>query len=642
MRIIKSQFSGGSECQKECPCGNHHEENVEPVSKAPSLGNPLLDGNEPESNMTEMPKKVILIKIIGNPSDVGIEDILKMIEQVIPSAEGAGMDDEVERLQMAAAKLEKAAEYEGWGVFWMANGRAFEKSYKKKKEQKGDAPNAATEAWMETLEEFQKAILDDTFSFTEKYASKKKAEEKADVGGAGGGSSGIMSKEMTDRYKKVKKKAEDEDITEGEAIVDWLDEQQGRKKTKAATVMLLNKIASRMEKGSDPGVAIYEAIDDLQNMGNNVKREALVELATVYAKAVAEDKEEVREVLAFGILDRLTSPLRGLWNRATEGIGDFFSKQWSKGSPASKKLRAINQIRPIVQKKLNEFLRSMATGGAVPAASIQQALNTKGFYGLVTGFMNDISKAIGVRPLPDPNNFSQNGYLNAEQYKNFLAELVLVMDQVNEQNAHAASQAGSGSAHPDITKMTYPEDARLKSSIANLVNRINTISNDLDMALPSHSIPPNIFDPTAVKGEIDAINIPLLMSDSMKNIDKGEDKETEASRISSAILEKMDKILEQYVQNTMRPIVMNLYNQIAPGAPTLPRTQDRTIREQLQLVQNTQKEIRKAWEATRLKIEQEVAKVLDSRYNKINSLRQGLMGQQQAPQPATRKRKVGV
>lgn len=643
MRIIKSDFCDSCphhQEEKPCGCENQHGaeeemngESVEDSDGENILNNPSLKQDNESDVVT--PSKVVLIKMVGNTSDIAIEDILKMIENIIPFTEKEGMDEEVERLQMAAAKLEKAAEYEDWGVYWIANGRAFEKSYKEKKEKKGDSPSAATEAWMETLEEFQKALIDDAFSFTEKYAAKK-AEEKADAGGCGSSSTGIMSKEMTDRYKKIKKRSEEGGISEGEALSEWLDEQQERKKS--ASVMLLNKISSKMENGEHPGVSVYESIEDLSNISNNVKKEAIAELGNVYAMSIAKNRTNLREVLAFGFLDRLTSPLTGLWSKMTHGVGDFLSKEWSKGGKPFKKLRKINKLKQIIYNELDKQLSRLSGGGLLPASSIQKALDTKGFYSILKGFLEDISKGVSsVKPAPDPNDFSSSGYLTVEQYKNFLADLMISLEQVNEENAQAAYYSRASVAIPDITNMPSPEDNRLKANIVALVNKINTVTNDLEMALPSYTIPSNIFDPVTIQAHIDSINIPSIMSSSMKNIDKGEDKETEASQISEKILKPMDQILEQYIINNIKPIMVQLINQFS--APGVTRQQQVQINQQSEHTRSAVREIRSKWDETKLKIEQEVAKTLSLRFNRINQIRQKLNSEpsqrQNTHQPAT-------
>lgn len=626
MIIIKSQRcphieEHRREHRRKCPFSHEREQMEQDVVRDEVDTTPSdSDLNEvsPENEETEeTPNRTILVRIVGDPSGVNIEDILSMIEQVLPVAEKSGLDEETEKVRLAASKLRKMAEYEGWGVYWIANGRAFEKSYKKKKEEKGDAPNAATEAWMETLEEYQEALMKGAFDFTEKYASKKdknKAEEEAMGGGGTGGGAAIMGPGQIKRYKRLKELQEKEGVTEGEALSIWLDEQQGRKRV--ASIMLLDKISSRMDKGSGPGVSVYEALEELQRMPTEIKREALVELGNLYAQAIVKNKTDLKEVLAFGILDRLTSPFRRVWHGLSGGIGDFFRGEWAKGGSPHKKLRRIRERLPNVKRKLNEVADVLGGGSWIPAKTIQEVLDYKDFYKAAQGFMDDISKVVGPISIPNPANYAQNGYINMAGFQNFLADFVLASRQFTDENAKNAYYAKTtGVRYPDVTKMTYPEDTKLIGNIGRIVNYVNTVTNDLQLALPEENVV-KVFDPRTVQAELDTLNFPSLMGESMQNLNRGEDMETEANRISSLITQKLDDKLENYIEG-LRDMMLKIKSR--GGDAKLMRYRERAV-------QQAGVRLRQAWEKSRLEIEQQVQKALSSRYQKLNAERNQLLG----------------
>jgi len=612
MRIIVSQ-----RCQHECPC-KHAPKSGEPMLNNPSLAQPGEEHQEesPQNEQLEgmgeelpmfPPGKVVLIKMIGDTSNVSEEEILELLKHVIMKSEESEMPVAAAKLKRAVAKLEKSAkQYKNFGVFWLAFGRAFEKSYKKKKEEKGDAPNAATEAWMETLEEYQESLLKDEGNFIAKYAGKKAVEE-ADMGGGGGSGSQTMSKSMTDRYKRIKKMQEELGISEGEATSKWLEEAS--KSEREASVILLNKISSKLED-SDPGVAFYESLEELLNMKKMAKREAIAEIGAVYADSVAQDREAfIKKAFLGGVWDRIQSPFRQMWKGLKHNVGDWFSRQKAQEGKANMLRRQIDEALPSVKSKLGE-LPVRLTSGTMTSDELLNILNTYKFYPNLIEYLKEVSRLGAVTPAPDPKQFSDNGLINLDKFNQFLKSLQTCLVQVNEQNANAADQKVGGTPFDDITKLEYPEDRKLKGIILLLANKMKSVISSFRTILPAGTAIPNIFDKASVLTELNRINITQSLAQSVTNIQSGADLSSEASEVSAKITGYMDQLIADFIDKTLTPILTNL----RAGSAANPAM----IRMQYDKITDKAEKLQDYWERSKLKMEEEIQKALETRYKRMN------------------------
>lgn len=150
----------------------------------------------------------------------GIVKIQTLMLDLADEADKAGMEEKADAVAnvLPDINIVKFAQFESAQPYWMLNSRAFELAVKeRKKEKKPDDFTAEPaedgegwhEAWWKTLEEYQDALMGEHEDFLKKHASK---EHKAN------------------RY---------------------------------ADEFMLIKIADRMGEGKSPGVAFYEAMDDL-------------------------------------------------------------------------------------------------------------------------------------------------------------------------------------------------------------------------------------------------------------------------------------------------------------------------------------------------------------------------------------------
>ena len=135
---------------------------------------------------------------------------------VADMADEAGLYDEADKVAsiLSAVKTVKVAQYEGFQNYWIANGRAFELAYRDKRA-KGKGNDVSKfrsphEVWFEILDEYQNSLLSNQSDFIAKYA-------KRDV-----------------------------------SVLD-----------RAASTILMEKMAAKINEGSAPGVAFYESINEL-------------------------------------------------------------------------------------------------------------------------------------------------------------------------------------------------------------------------------------------------------------------------------------------------------------------------------------------------------------------------------------------
>lgn len=250
-------------------------------------------------------------------------------------ADEIGMEEQADRVAGVVGKigLLKLAQYEGFQHYWIMNGRAFEKAWRHKRKLKktddskyhwGDPDyyKSAHECWWDTLEEYQDYLMGNHRKGLEAHASKK--DEETEESGMGGGSSQTMSKEMTEFHKKIK----EEGKSEGEAWVKWLDEQS----KKAAGLVLLEKIADKVEDGESPGVAFYEATEELSRGG--YVEDICSEIEDI-SKTVASKGDDRSTKLAAGVMDSLGD----LLERGVGQLGEFFRRKMGTGD---KELEALD------------------------------------------------------------------------------------------------------------------------------------------------------------------------------------------------------------------------------------------------------------------------------------------------------------
>ncbi len=149
-------------------------------------------------------------------TDAQYDNLIKAMLEIADLADEAGMIEEADKIAavLPLVRTVKIAQYEGFHNYWIANGRAFEMAYKQKRMKGKSKPEdfrSAQEVWFEILDEYQKSLMTNQADFISKYAQKDYS--------------------IHDR---------------------------------ATQEILLSRITPRIQAGSAPGVAFYEALEELK------------------------------------------------------------------------------------------------------------------------------------------------------------------------------------------------------------------------------------------------------------------------------------------------------------------------------------------------------------------------------------------
>ena len=271
--------------------------------------------------------------------------------------------------------------------------------------------------------------------------------------------------------------------------------------------------------------------------------------------------------------------------------------------------RQIDEALPSVKSKLGE-LPVRLTSGTMTSDELLNILNTYKFYPNLIEYLKEVSRLGAVTPAPDPKQFSDNGLINLDKFNQFLKSLQTCLVQVNEQNANAADQKVGGTPFDDITKLEYPEDRKLKGIILLLANKMKSVISSFRTILPAGTAIPNIFDKASVLTELNRINITQSLAQSVTNIQSGADLSSEASEVSAKITGYMDQLIADFIDKTLTPILTNL----RAGSAANPAM----IRMQYDKITDKAEKLQDYWERSKLKMEEEIQKALETRYKRMN------------------------
>jgi len=299
--------------------------------------------------------------------DETFDVIVASILDLADITDEAGMLSASDRLAavLPAMRTIKVAQYEGFQNYWIANGRAFEMAYKQKRMKGKDKPEdfrSAHEVWFEILEEYQKSLLTNQADFISKYAGKDYTH--------------------TDR---------------------------------AASSILMNKISSRIQKGSSPGVALYESIDELANgqhfrtVGASVF-DALDQIeaeSTENGLVVISDKAKALKKTAAGWFGKLLRNLGFNYGNPTTSIPKVLTD--------GVKRKIINDLSSL-------YYRAQST--PTPASEIYNSIGQ--YYDLITEFMDRARyvKRKGIPTLQDPASVAgPDGSIDPNKMSGFVNSL---------------------------------------------------------------------------------------------------------------------------------------------------------------------------------------------------------------------------
>lgn len=487
----------GCQCGPGCNCGCGGKGDGAPMAATPMaqapqgdrLNNPSLDQGGGQS--------VMLIDLGGIGSgDLGPEGLSQLLQLMVGlanRADSAGMQDSANEMDGMVGKMAKLAQYEGFINYWLANGRAFERAWKIKRQKqkpddmRADEHRSAHEAWFEVLEEYQKGLLTDHKEFLGKYAAACECND-----------------------------------------------------AKLASRILMGKIADKMRAGSAPGVAVYEAIDELTGPYHKVATimeaktscDKLAEIATG-----AGDESLAKEAqMVSGFWDALTSPFKGWLGTHWNKVKNWFQDVSASGGQSFKLMRSIRRKLPLVVQALERAEYAMSPTSTVNPSALESALtpvmvDLKAYHDLV-------APVVGLPPIPnasDPRYQSRvRGGVDRKGYEMFIADLKALVDSVNDKNS-LVYERSKGQVQPQAapqTPQSPPEDTRLLKVIENMLDNLN------------NSIGTQFVNSARFSAALQ-MHIPKMINDAIEKIREPDDFMEFAAAIRDRILDLIQRPLNR-------------------------------------------------------------------------------------------------
>lgn len=372
------------------------------------------------------------------------DGLIDALLEIADIADAAGLLKEADKVAaiLPAIRTVKIAQYEGFQNYWIANGRAFEMAYKQKRS-KGktdvDKFRSPHEVWWEILEEYQKSLLSNQADFISKYASKE--------------------------YSTL---------------------------DRAAASILMKRINANVENGSSPGVAFYEAIDELAS-GKH---------AEIVADSVKATLENIAEAAKQAGNDKLAAKAEALLKKAG-WLGDIGRNLIQKipgmkdfGRPTINLVtNAIGQLKTIVPELVNLQASTAASPTPVSIAEFERIIQP--VIPTLEEFFNraKLTKVIRRDIYPDPAMVEEGDAIEPKrlaQYINYLTQAEVWMkpdiaQKIDEQiyaakwkgigpegaqgwlDHYKTAPAGMGRSGPTSTATPVPTAADLTTQMATLI-----------------------------------------------------------------------------------------------------------------------------------------------------------------------------
>lgn len=268
------------------------EDRTGPCGEGPMTGR--TDGPCPDDEGMASGDDAMLV-ISGDPEV--LDFLLSRILEMADVADEAGEHEAADRLSslLTEVKMMKAAQYEGFQNYWIANGRAFELAFKQSVEE--DPESSFQEAWAKTLEDYMDSLLGDQSEFLKKHVKQAQYEGIQNHWVANSRAFELSFKEKVDSQPKDSKSFLDawmatldeyEPMLERDDFVEKALRTAAREDLFLASVLgsaarrkislkhayreweanhkeclrqLMSRVAANLDKGFSPGVSFYEATD---------------------------------------------------------------------------------------------------------------------------------------------------------------------------------------------------------------------------------------------------------------------------------------------------------------------------------------------------------------------------------------------
>jgi hypothetical protein len=441
----------------------------------------IMDPNKPECDNNDEPISNEILQKLQTPGEGKACAMIcgdpEVIEQLIQSilgmadvADDHGMCEEADALTalLSDVKMMKAAQYEGAQNYWIANGRAFELSFKQRYESQKEDKKSFHEAWMATLQDYMDSLLGPQTEYigkslkTAQYegfqnhwlmnsrafelAFKNKLEAQSEKEKSffkawmevleDYQESEERQKFLHDALKKTASKSENDMamtvLAEAErrkvALADLYCEWTGCHKE--ALTGFLVMASKKIEHGENPAIAVYEALDFYASGAhsrNTIRR--------VQALANKIETELIKNA-AF------TDTIRNMWwnwKTTLMNVWDRVTFRHGVGSKILNKITAMGNWFTKVYDGIKSKLSASPTA-AVSPAYLNHAIGpyveeVRNLVNLVNtpGSAARISKMpelfVGGSPNPEYFDPELNG-IGEQQYDDYMSKLANVLFQV--------------------------------------------------------------------------------------------------------------------------------------------------------------------------------------------------------------------
>jgi len=338
--------------------------------------------------------------ICGEPEV--IEQLMESLLGMADVADEQGMNNEADVLSglIRDVKIMKAAQYEGFQNYWLANGRAFELAFKKKLEAQSEGEKSYQRAWTETLQDFMDSLLGSQKEFVGKnlktaqyegfqnywlmnsrafeLAFKEKLEAQPDKDKSffkawmevldgyqdEKGRQKAMEKalktaslEKSDMAKLVLSEADRRKVSIADLYCEWADCHR------EALSKMLSQASRKIEDGEHPAVAAYEALDYFVSGAHS--RNTLRKIRS------CADKVEQGLTKNAGFWEKIRDVFFG-WKARIADAWDFVTFRSGAGSKIINKLTAMGNW---FKNEHDKIYSQVASGGALDPAMVHHQLS---------------------------------------------------------------------------------------------------------------------------------------------------------------------------------------------------------------------------------------------------------------------------
>lgn len=317
----------------------------------------------------------------------------------------------------------KTAQYEGFQNYWLMNSRAFELAFKKKLESQSEKEKSFFKAWMEVLEDYQDC--EDRQEFLQD-ALKKTA-----------------SKSENDMAMIVLAEAERKKVTLADLYCEWADFH------KTALSGMLVLAAKKIESGQLPAVAVYESLDYFSS-GSHSRN-------TIRKIQSCANRIEEKLLKSAGFMDDIRKIWWG-WKAAVSDVWDKITFQSGVGASQINKITAMGNW---FKKKYDNLKAQVAAGGALDPAFLNHEIGPyiEELRNLVQLIQTPGSAArvakmpelfVGGEPNPEYFDPELNG-VGQQQFDEYMGKLADVLYQIRgaaQQYDRAAKEGIVGTNKP--------------------------------------------------------------------------------------------------------------------------------------------------------------------------------------------------